>query len=88
MARLTLSTAKSLGVLKQDGVPFLVAHALPEEAPAAVRRLLRRWILAPRAEESVRSMRRMLSSFTDESLTLPALHRAPPVAKAVKESQL
>ena len=30
-----------------------MAHALSPEAPASTRRLLRRWLLAPRAQESV-----------------------------------
>jgi len=81
---LTLSTAKNLGVLKQDGVPFLVAHALPPEAPASARRLLRRWLLAPRSEESVHAMRQMLQAFiSDKAMVLPSLHRVPPVAKVI-----
>lgn len=81
---LTLSTAKNLGVLKQDGVPFLVAHALSPEAPASTRRLLRRWLLAPRSQESVHAMRQMLRAFSsDQALVLPSLHRVPPVAKVI-----
>eukprot|EP00435_Cladocopium_sp_Y103_P009361 s2268_g2.t1 len=81
---LTLSTAKNLGVLKQDGVPFMVAHALPPEAPASTRRLLRRWLLAPRSKESVNAMRQMLRAFSsDQALVLPSLHRVPPVAKVI-----
>lgn len=81
---LTLSTAKNLGVLKQDGVPFLVAHALSPEAPASARRLLRRWLLAPRSQESVHAMRQMLRAFSsDQALVLPSLHRVPPVAKVI-----
>lgn len=81
---LTLSTAKNLGVLHQSGVPLLVAHALPQETPVAARRLMRRWLLAPRSEECVHAMRLMLKAFiSNEAMILPSLQRVPPVAKVV-----
>eukprot|EP00439_Symbiodinium_sp_Y106_P006719 s1052_g1.t1 len=81
---LTLSTAKNLGVLKRDGVPSLVAAALPLEAPASARRLLKRWLLAPRCEETVHAMRQLLAVFLSvQAISLPALSRVPPVAKVI-----
>ncbi|CAE7249743.1 MSH1 [Symbiodinium sp. CCMP2592] len=81
---LTLSTAKNLGVLKRDGVPSLVAAALPLEAPASARRLLKRWLLAPRCEETVHAMRQLLAVFlSSQAISLPALSRVPPVAKVI-----
>ena len=35
------------------GRPLLVDHALPEAAPASTRRLMRRWLLAPRSQDTV-----------------------------------
>ncbi|CAE8620921.1 unnamed protein product [Polarella glacialis] len=81
---LSLTTARNLGVLPRDGVPALVSYMVPPEAPAAARRLLRRWLLAPRSEAVVNSMRQLLAVLLSSgSLSLPPLHRVPPVAKVV-----
>ncbi|CAJ1388345.1 unnamed protein product [Effrenium voratum] len=81
---LTLSTSKNLGVLQRDGVPLLVDHALPEAAPASTRRLMRRWLLAPRSQDTVYAMRELLQVFiSSQALVLPPLHRVPPVAKVI-----
>lgn len=68
---LSLATSRNLGVLPRSGVPSLVDHMLDDEAPAAARRLVRRWLLAPRDAEAVEAMRQLLRTAPDRSRGWP-----------------
>lgn len=81
---LSLSTARNLGVLPRDGIPPLVEHMLGKDAPASSKRVLRRWLLAPRSAKVVGEMRKLLRALLDnDALVLPPLQRVPSVAKVV-----
>jgi len=80
---LSLASAQNLGVLPRHGVPSLVDHMLPTNAAAATRRLLRRWLLAPRSSTAVSAMRELLRALlVDNRLVLPAFQRVPSLARA------
>ncbi|CAK0828154.1 unnamed protein product, partial [Prorocentrum cordatum] len=81
---LSLTTARNLGVLPRDGVPNLVSHILPKDAPAAARHFFGRWLLAPRGEAAVAAMRELLRAVAGSSApALPPLLRVPSVAKVM-----
>eukprot|EP00441_Pelagodinium_beii_P044386 CAMPEP_0197632712 /NCGR_PEP_ID=MMETSP1338-20131121/9325_1 /TAXON_ID=43686 ORGANISM="Pelagodinium beii, Strain RCC1491" /NCGR_SAMPLE_ID=MMETSP1338 /ASSEMBLY_ACC=CAM_ASM_000754 /LENGTH=1225 /DNA_ID=CAMNT_0043204279 /DNA_START=145 /DNA_END=3822 /DNA_ORIENTATION=+ len=81
---LSVTTARNLGVLLREGVPSLVSHMLPPDAPAFTKRLCRRWLCAPRSPSIVQAMRELLQCLlSDGSLCLPTLHRLPALAKVL-----
>lgn len=81
---LSVSTAQNLGVLPRSGIPDLIKHMLPADAPRVARNLLKRWLLAPRSERVVHNMRKLLSIMAREKqLSLPPLRRCPSIAKVV-----
>nr|USW07879.1 DNA mismatch repair protein MSH1 [Crypthecodinium cohnii] len=81
---LTMVTAANLGVLPRKGVPSLVDVMLDHDASAASRRLIRRWLLAPRGPDSVKALRHLIKTMSeDRTLTLPPLTKGPSVAQAV-----
>nr|QDO16335.1 DNA mismatch repair protein MSH1 [Lingulodinium polyedra] len=81
---LSLPAAQNLGVLPRSGVASLVDHMVPVDAPTATRRLLRRWLLAPRSGAVVGAMRGLLRVLLSQgALVLPPLQRVPPLAKVV-----
>jgi len=79
-----MATAANLGVLPRKGVPSLVDVMLDNDASAASRRLVRRWLLAPRGPESVKALRTLIKTMSeDRTLTLPPLTKGPSVGQAV-----
>jgi len=60
----------------------LVDHMISTDASGATRRLLRRWLLAPRSSGAVSAMRELLHALlAGDRLSLPSFQRVPSVAR-------
>lgn len=79
---LYVETAMQLGLMNDYAIPSLVSHILPESAPAATRRFLRRFLLTPpppRVGDAMATLVRILQS---SDASLPPL-TVPPVGKVL-----
>jgi hypothetical protein len=79
---LYLETATQLGLMEDRSIPSLVSYLIPDSAPAATRRFLRRYLLAPPPPVVSRSMSRLVRHFTQDDHSLPPLS-VPPVGKVL-----
>ncbi len=68
---LHLETATQLGLLSDPAIPPLVSHLLPDSAPSASRRFLRRWLLVPPPPDVADAMSLLVESLKDDGRALP-----------------
>lgn len=79
---LYLETATQLGLMNDKRIPPLVSYLLPESAPAATRRFLRRWLLTPPPPAVAGAMMSLVSFLKDRGPALPPLS-VPPIGKVL-----
>ncbi len=79
---LYVETATQLGLMDDKTIPPLVSHLLPDSAPAASRRFLRRWLLTPPPPNVADSMSTVVKFLKDSGPALPPL-TVPPVGKVL-----
>ena len=79
---LYVETASQLGLMKDPSIPSLMSSILPESAPAATKRFLRRWLLIPPPLEVSQSMATVVKHLKEQGGPLPPLS-VPPVGKIV-----
>lgn len=80
---LYLETATQLGLMNDAAIPSLVSYLLPDCAPAATRRFLRRLLLTPPPPAVANAMAALVSCFLhDDGPALPPLS-VPPVGKVL-----
>jgi len=66
-------TAIQLGLVSNPHIPNLIAHLLPQSAPAATRRFLKRWLLVPPPPRIADSMRRLLKYLMGQENAQPPM---------------
>lgn len=79
---LYVETATQLGLMNDKTIPPLVSYLLPESAPAATRRFLRRWLLTPPPPNVADSMSSLVTFLKDRGPALPPLS-VPPIGKVL-----
>lgn len=79
---LYVETATQLGLMIDKTIPPLVSYLLPESAPAATRRFLRRWLLTPPPPTVADSMSSLVTFLKDSGPALPPLS-VPPIGKVL-----
>jgi MutS domain V/MutS domain I len=80
---LYLETATQLGLMNDGAIPSLVSYLLPDSAPAATRRFLRRLLLTPPPPAVGEAMAKLVSFLKqDDGPALPPLS-VPPVGKVL-----
>lgn len=79
---LYLETATQLGLMHDRAIPSLVSYLLPEAAPAATRRFLRRFLLTPPPPPVADAMRHLIGQFLIDGPALPRLV-VPPLGKVL-----
>ena len=80
---LYVETATQLGLMDDPAIPSLVSYLLPNSAPAASRRFLRRYLLTPPPPPIADAMRKLVASLKhSDSPPLPPLV-VPPVGKVL-----
>jgi hypothetical protein len=79
---LYVETATQLGLMNDKTIPPLVSYLLPESAPAATRRFLRRWLLTPPPPTVADSMSSLVTFLKDRGPSLPPLS-IPPIGKVL-----
>jgi hypothetical protein len=79
---LYVETATQLGLMNDKTIPPLVSYLLPESAPAATRRFLRRWLLTPPPPVVADSMSALVTFLKDCGPALPPLS-VPPIGKVL-----
>jgi MutS domain V/MutS domain I len=79
---LYVETASQLGLMKDPSIPSLIDCILPESAPAATKRFLRKWLLVPPPIPVSESMATVVHHLKEEGGALPPLS-VPPVGKIV-----
>ena len=79
---LYVETASQLGLMNDPSIPSLIRSILPESAPAATKRFLRRWMLIPPTLEVSESMATVVKHLKEQGVPLPPLS-VPPVGKIV-----
>ena len=75
-------TATQLGLMNDKAIPSLVTYLLPESAPAATRRYLRRNLLTPPKPAVANAMRDLVAYFKDGMQSMPPLN-VPPLGKVL-----
>ena len=75
-------TAAQLGLMGDKTIPPLVSSLLPDSAPAACRRFLRRWLLSPPPPPVSYAMASLVLNLRERGQALPPLS-VPPVGKVV-----
>jgi hypothetical protein len=73
-------TATQLGLMNDRAIPSLIAHILPNSAPAATKRFLRRFLLTPPPPAVGDAMGVLVSCLKDQGPALPPL-TVPPIGK-------
>jgi hypothetical protein len=79
---LYVETATQLGLMSDRTIPSLVAYLVPDSAPAATRRFLRRWMLTPPPPLVASSMAQIVSELKQNGPSLPPLS-VPPIGKVL-----
>ena len=79
---LYVETATQLGLMNDKTIPPLISYLLPESAPAATRRFLRRWLLTPPPPNVADSMSTVVKFLKDSGPALPPL-TVPPIGKVL-----
>lgn len=79
---LYVETATQLGLMHDKTIPPLVEYLLPDSAPAANRRFLRRWLLTPPAPMVTDAMALLVSSLKSNGPSIPPMS-VPPVGKVL-----
>jgi len=79
---LYVETANQLGLMNDKTIPPLVSYLLPESAPAATRRFLRRWLLTPPPPNVADAMSSLVTFLKDRGPALPPLS-VPPIGKVL-----
>jgi DNA mismatch repair ATPase MutS/predicted GIY-YIG superfamily endonuclease len=77
---LYLETAKQLGLMHDRSIPSLISYILPESAPAATRRFLRRFLLTPPPPMVAEAMRELVGFLKTDGAAMPPL-TVPPVGR-------
>jgi len=82
---LHLETATQLGLLSDPAIPPLISSLLPDSAPSASRRFLRRWLLVPPPPEIADAMSQLVGTLkNDDDRALPISSvNAPPLTGKV-----
>lgn len=75
-------TAIQLGLVSNPHIPDLIANLLPQSAPAATRRFLKRWLLVPPPPRIADSMRGILKYVMGQENAQPPMY-VPQVGKLV-----
>ena len=75
-------TATQLGLMNDKTIPSLVSSLLPDSAPAATRRFLRRFLLTPPPPTVADAMHTLVGHLRNHSESLPPLS-VPPVGKVL-----
>lgn len=68
---LHLETATQLGLMGDRAIPSLVASLLPDSAPSACKRFLRRWLLVRPPPDVADAMSRLVQALKEEDRALP-----------------
>ena len=79
---LHVETATQLGLMSDPNIPSLLQFILPESAPPATRRFMRRWLLVPPAPHIADAMSSLIGELNKCHLCLPPLF-VPPVGKFI-----
>ena len=79
---LHVETASQLGLMNDKTIPPLVSCLVPDSAPAATRRFLRRWLLTPPPPSVADSMSCLVTFLKDCGPALPPLS-VPPIGKVL-----
>lgn len=77
---LYLETATQLGLMNDPAIPSLLSSILPDSAPAATRRFLRRFLLTPPPPSVTEAMQHLVAYFKCAATSVPPLS-VPPVGK-------
>ncbi|GKY93031.1 hypothetical protein MPSEU_000271400 [Mayamaea pseudoterrestris] len=75
-------TASQLGLMGDKAIPPLVSYLVPESAPAATRRFLRRYLLTPPPPVVAEAMRDLVSHLKTTGSSMPPLC-VPPIGKVL-----
>lgn len=79
---LYFETATQLGLMGDKNIPSLISSLLPDSAPVACRRFLRRWLLTPPPPSVSNAMANLVANLRQGDQPLPVLS-VPPVGKIV-----
>lgn len=79
---LYVETATQLGLMNDPSIPSLIHYILPDFAPAASKRFLRKWLLIPPPVPVSESMATVVKYMKEKGGALPPL-LVPPVGKIV-----
>lgn len=79
---LHLDTATQLGIMDDKTIPSLVRELLPESAPAASSRFLKRYLLVPPPTDISEAMACLVSELKSKNISLPPL-AIPPIGKVL-----
>ena len=79
---LHVETATQLGLLQEKTIPSLMNYLLPDSAPAATRRFLRRFLLTPPPPKVCEAMSELVSKLKEEKNPIPPL-AVPPLGKVL-----
>ena len=80
---LHLETATQLGLIPDPAIPPLISALLPDSAPAASRRFLRRWLLIPPPPDIADAMSQLVKTLMDDNRALPSSNAPPLTGKVI-----